>query len=367
MFVAKQIFSIFSLFYLFILCTSFTTHLSSFQQRRQCVKRFGAAQSRTLIMELPFKKRRENNIGGNLFVDESCIDCDLCRWMAPKTYERTGLKSSVVQQPKDLEAKIPAYQAMVSCPVGAIRTNVPDPVVKEALAAFPLTVDSQRLPGVFYLGHSDRNTAGATAYYIARANGKNIMVDVPRFTERLAKLVEAAGGVSYLYITHKDDLGDHLQWKKRFPDMIRVINRLDVMPTARSFERKLEDDGPWYLDGAGDHSIVWVPGHTFGSTMLLYRPPKLEGTLPETVAFTGDHLAWSERTSELTGFYRYNKAGVDRQVKSMESMMKEEFQWILPGHGRKYRFRDENSRNMLIEICIERMTNGPHSFVEVGK
>jgi hypothetical protein len=41
------------------------------------------------------KRRREANAAGNLFVDESCIDCDTCRWMAPSTYGRANGRSFV--------------------------------------------------------------------------------------------------------------------------------------------------------------------------------------------------------------------------------------------------------------------------------
>jgi ferredoxin len=84
-----------------------------------------------------------------LFVDESCIDCDVCRWLCPSVFARKGLMSIVSEQPTDQphdhgqdneRAKLQAYSAMVACPVGAIRLHQPDPLVKKALDAFPAQV-----------------------------------------------------------------------------------------------------------------------------------------------------------------------------------------------------------------------------------
>ena len=70
------------------------------------------------------------------FVDESCIDCDVCRWMCPSTYSRKGVKSIVHKQPEGDDEKMRAYAAMISCPVGSIRLNSPDSLVKKALNLF---------------------------------------------------------------------------------------------------------------------------------------------------------------------------------------------------------------------------------------
>ena len=36
----------------------------------------------------PFKRPRAQNVPGNLYVDESCIDCDACRWICPSVFNR---------------------------------------------------------------------------------------------------------------------------------------------------------------------------------------------------------------------------------------------------------------------------------------
>jgi len=336
-------------------------------------------------MKLKYKERRPENKQGNFFVDESCIDCDVCRWMAPDTFGRVGIKSAVVEQPTEKNGGLPAaLRAMASCPVGAIRTAAPEPAARAAAAAavgFPVPVDAERLPGVHYLGYTARDTFGAAAYLVLRENGRHVMVDTPRYTRALGAAVAAATGgqgPAFLFCTHRDDLTEHARWKARFPNMARVVNRLDLSRVdpvdTRMFERFLEGDGPWALDddgdddgdggGGGDHELVWLPGHTWGSTGMLYTPP---GQPEERILFTGDHLAFSGRTGELTAFLRYNRGGQDQQLESLEKLKGLDFRWILPGHGRKYRFRDTESRNMLLDICIKRSTSGRGvDFVEVA-
>ena len=83
------------------------------------------------------KQRRVANSHGNIFVDESCIDCDTCRWMAPEVYGRAGSKSFVHKQP-EASQQAAALAAAVACPTGSIRTETPDPGMKAVLSSFPL-------------------------------------------------------------------------------------------------------------------------------------------------------------------------------------------------------------------------------------
>lgn len=106
------------------------------QSRCQYLRR-----SSNVFMEVaPYKKARRQNIDGNLYVDESCIDCDVCRWMCPNVYARKGIKSAVIKQPINDDEKLQAYAAMVACPVGSIRVSIPDPLTKQAIDVFPSEV-----------------------------------------------------------------------------------------------------------------------------------------------------------------------------------------------------------------------------------
>jgi len=53
-------------------------------------------------------KRLSTNIAGNFFVDATCINCDTCRQLAPKSFVENGEYSSVYRQP---ETEAERYQA----------------------------------------------------------------------------------------------------------------------------------------------------------------------------------------------------------------------------------------------------------------
>ena len=66
--------------------------------------------------------RYADNIAGRYFVDEQCIDCDLCREEAPKNFTRNEAEgySYVYKQPEGEEEEQNCKTAMENCPVEAI-------------------------------------------------------------------------------------------------------------------------------------------------------------------------------------------------------------------------------------------------------
>ena len=63
----------------------------------------------------------EDNTPGKFYVDEECIDCDLCREISPTMFHRNddGGYSFVAKQPEGEEEQL-AIEAMEGCPVEAI-------------------------------------------------------------------------------------------------------------------------------------------------------------------------------------------------------------------------------------------------------
>jgi ferredoxin len=165
------------------------------------------------------RERRSENVEGNLYVDNSCIDCDTCRYMAPIIYKRVGHQSAVVFQPQNNAEKQSAYEALISCPTGSIRIEKRDPYVREVVKnSFPIPIDPE-IPDVYHLGYHDKSTYAAAPYLIVRMEG-NIMIDVPRYSSSLASQIANMGGIQYIVLTHKDDIGDHERWKQRFPHSV---------------------------------------------------------------------------------------------------------------------------------------------------
>ena len=66
--------------------------------------------------------RYEDNIVWKYFVDEQCIDCDLCREVASDNFKRNESQgySYVYKQPENEEEEQFCKEAMEGCPVEAI-------------------------------------------------------------------------------------------------------------------------------------------------------------------------------------------------------------------------------------------------------
>lgn len=118
-------------------------------------------------------------------------------------------------------------------------------------------------------------------------------------------------------------------------------------------ELQLSGDGPWELShGLTAHH---TPGHSRGSLCFLANA-QLAGK--EGVLFTGDHLAYSARRQRLDGFARYGW-DIRLQAESILKLAHLPFQWILPGHGRRWRFDSAAERKLQVELAAEQFRQDP--------
>ena len=69
-----------------------------------------------------FANRYSDNVPGKFYVDDQCIDCDLCRETAPDNFTRNedGGYSFVYKQPTSPDEETLCKEAMEGCPVEAI-------------------------------------------------------------------------------------------------------------------------------------------------------------------------------------------------------------------------------------------------------
>lgn len=69
-----------------------------------------------------FANKHKENVGGKYYVDDQCIDCDLCRETAPNNFTRSdeGGYSYVYKQPATPDEEAQCKEAMEGCPVEAI-------------------------------------------------------------------------------------------------------------------------------------------------------------------------------------------------------------------------------------------------------
>ena len=282
-------------------------------------------------------QRRAENVSGDFYVDRTCIDCDTCRWMVPEVFSSAGGQSAVHHQPANETERLRSLQALLACPTASIGTVEKPKDIKDAQLSFPIPVAEN----VYHCGYHAENSYGAASYLIQRPEG-NVLVDSPRFTPPLVKRIEEMGGIQYLYLTHQDDVADHQKYAEHF-GCKRILHTDDINNGTRGVEIQLTGSEVMQLEP--DLLIIPVPGHTKGHTVLLYKNQFL---------FTGDHLAWSDQYHQLIAFRNACWYSWSELTKSMGKLTNYSFEWVLPGHGRRYHADSETMQQQL-QQCIEWM------------
>jgi glyoxylase-like metal-dependent hydrolase (beta-lactamase superfamily II) len=207
--------------------------------------------------------------------------------------------------------------ALVACPTASIGT-LHKLDVKPGVQAFPELIEED----VYYCGYTAESSFGASSYFIRRPAG-NVLIDSPRAAGPLVNRIRELGGVQQMFLTHRDDVADHQAFHREF-GCERLMHRADVS-AAMQVERAFDGVDPIRL--ADDLVIIPVPGHTKGSAALLYRQKFL---------FTGDHL-WADEDEEVLAasrsvcWYSWSE-----QLRSLERLLDFRFEWVLPGHGRRF-------------------------------
>jgi len=282
-------------------------------------------------------RRLPENAAGDLFVDDSCIDCETCRQIAPAVFARdSGAGQSIVgAQPASAADERRALMALVACPTASIGSaSKRDP--SDAARAFPEEIAD----GVYACGYASASSYGASSYFVRRAGDDNLLVDSPRAARPLFARLDELGGVRRMFLTHRDDVADHARFHQVF-GCERILHAADVGACTRDVERRLDGVDPIRLDD--DLLAIPVPGHTRGSTALLYR---------ETFLFTGDHLWGDEDTGRLGMSRSVCWYSWHEQVASLRRLLDHRFEWVLPGHGRRFRAPSAQAMRAAVETLL---------------
>lgn len=276
-----------------------------------------------------------DNEPGEFFVDSTCIDCDTCRQLAPRSFRAVGDHSCVAAQPASDDERRAAWRALLACPTASIGSRG-ESLAREAMADFPLEL----APGVYYAGFTSRSSYGASSYVVTRPDG-NWLVDSPKYHPQIFTRLAAMGGLAGIFLTHRDDVADAARYAAHFK-CPRVIHRrdADAVPDA---ERVIEGDEPVRL--APGVTAIPTPGHTAGHCAL---------HVDDRYLFTGDHLAWDREHGRLTAHPDVCWDSWSRQTASVERLLALPFTWILPGHGERVELPPDAMRAALSEL-IARM------------
>ena len=281
------------------------------------------------------KKRLAENVAGEFFVDSTCIDCDTCRQLAPATFAQGSEYSFVFAQPQTGPAQREAARALLACPTGSIGTLHRNNS-KEVRADFPLHLED----GVYYPGFNSAKWFGGNSYLVRHPEG-NWLVDSPKYLPYLVRRFEEMGGISYIFLTHRDDVADAARYAEHFGSR-RIIHR-DELAAQPGAEIVLE--GNETVELAPEFVAIPTPGHTRGHSVLLYKKRFL---------FTGDHLWWSRELNHLNASRRVCWYSWPEQKKSMARLQKFGFEWVLPGHGQRVKLPAQVMRRELAAL-FERM------------
>lgn len=193
---------------------------------------------------------------------------------------------------------------------------------------------------VWFCGFASPKAYGAASYFIEDPAG-NWLTDSPRFHPHLVDFFGRRGGLRWIFLTHRDDVGDADLYAQRFHAR-RIIHEADLsaQPGAEVVLRAGERTDP-----APGFTVIPTPGHTRGHCVLLYRDKFL---------FTGDHLEGDAKTGALGVFRDFCWYDWREQTRSMERLLSYRFEWVLPGHGGRLRLPPERMREEL-ERLVERM------------
>src|SRR5436309_11766623 len=103
------------------------------------------------------KRAYSENVPGDFFVDDTCIDCDLCRQIAPAVFREDGDHSIVYRQPEMATESLRAAMALVACPTGSIGTRRKLDF-RPAVAAYPELIEDN----VYFCGFASPHSYGGS-------------------------------------------------------------------------------------------------------------------------------------------------------------------------------------------------------------
>lgn len=276
-----------------------------------------------------------DNAAGNFFVDTTCINCDTCRQLAPRSFADQGEFSFVFSQPSAEDEVRDATRALLCCPTGSIGTKDPNNA-KAVMSDLPLLIEEN----VFYCGFNSPKSYGGNSFFVVHPEG-NWLIDSPKYLPHLVQKFADMGGIKHIFLSHRDDVAEAAKYATKFgAERIIHESELSSQPDAEYIV-----SGNDILSFKDEFTIVPVPGHTRGHLVLLYKSKFL---------FTGDHLAFDTERSELAAFRRHCWYSWEQQTESMERLTQFEFEWILAGHGNRAKLPATEMHRQLVQL-VERM------------
>ncbi|HEY9714851.1 MAG TPA: MBL fold metallo-hydrolase [Chroococcales cyanobacterium] len=281
------------------------------------------------------KKAVPENVSGNFFVDRTCINCDTCRQLARSTFKDQGDHSFVFSQPQNSDEQRAATRALICCPTGSIGTHDANSA-REVVEDLPLAIEEE----VYYCGFNSPKSYGGNSFFVQHRDG-NWLIDSPKYLPHLVDRFTEMGGVRYIFLTHRDDVGDAHRYAEKF-EAQRIIHRaeLDAEPNSEVVIDGFED-----FEFSPEFRIVAASGHTRGHIVLIYRNKFL---------FSGDHMSYDPEIDSLMSSRTHCWYSWAEQTRSIAKLADYEFQWVLAAHGDRIKRMPFEMKQMVKDLA-ERM------------
>jgi glyoxylase-like metal-dependent hydrolase (beta-lactamase superfamily II) len=154
---------------------------------------------------------------------------------------------------------------------------------------------------------------------------------------QLVRRFEALGGISNIFLTHRDDVADTDRYAMRFSSR-RFIHRAEL---ASQPDAEVVLDGSDPIELAPGFTAIPTLGHTAGHCVLLFDGRFL---------FAGDPLAWDRHEQRLVASHDYCWDSWPQQIESMQRLTQYRFDWVLPGHGQRVHLPAFEMRRQLVEL-----------------
>jgi glyoxylase-like metal-dependent hydrolase (beta-lactamase superfamily II) len=262
--------------------------------------------------------------------------------------------------------------------------------------------DSVSVAGVYWTGHHQEASFGATPYLVqAKFDGNDvwIMVDTPRYSKSSLQAVSSVTGPEgpdYMFLTHVDDTADHGKWAEAFDsqqifhegdlgqhnwigdETLQDVEILLSTPSSSSAAAAAPSNtastsglaafaldgtpvslGRWLVekDASSNIIILHSPGHSPGSICLYKRP---DSTDEAGILFTGDTYGFTTRDGgHMTGFPKYGN-DLRQQSEILKQLLELDWQVIAPGHGHPRDYRnvkgDDSVRKQEMQQALEELT-----------
>jgi glyoxylase-like metal-dependent hydrolase (beta-lactamase superfamily II) len=178
------------------------------------------------------------------------------------------------------------------------------------------------LPGVLEFLDRSSSTYGGKGFLVAGPK-YNLMVDTPACTPRVVDAVRAAGGLRYIFLSHRDEIGEIAELHRATGGAV-IMHRSEADQVPCGVDLVFDTD----FEVEPGVQVIHTPGHSPGSSCLLLHRGDLR------VLFTGDHIL--RRREEIPAPLKFPWTwDWSAQVASARRLLELEFDYIVPSHGQR--------------------------------